>query len=114
MAGNGSKPGDSVVERLREKYAASIQQTERHLTGAKIREEMASSDFEDDSAVIRAEVDRVMATKSDSKPPGPIRWLWGTLDRLPPGGRVAVVLTVLIVAGGLLGWRGAAWLGWVP
>ena len=51
-----------------------------------------------------------LESRHGSRPPGPIRWLWGTLELLPGWGRVLIVLAVLAVAG----WRGAAFLGWVP
>jgi hypothetical protein len=107
MAGNGSKPGDAKSEELREKYAARLDDVDRHLIGAKIREELASADFGEDSAVIQREIDRQMAERGHSE--APISKFHKLTKGWPWWGQLVLILAGL----GALVWKGADLLRWL-
>jgi hypothetical protein len=71
MAGNGTKQGDAITEQKLEQSAELQKRLEGLIQRAKIRQEMASAEWEnEDSAVIQMEVDkRIKQLKPLSDPP---------------------------------------------
>lgn len=114
MPANGSKQGDSLSEKLTEKYEKQHREIELHVERAKIRQEMASSDWdEEDSKVIHAEVDRRLAERKPVSEP-PKSGFVGNFQRVTKGwpwwGQLILVLALL----GMVAWRGMSWIGLLP
>lgn len=108
MPGNGSKPGDAVADALREKYEQRLDDVDHSLLGAKIREELQSADWAEDSAVLQREVDRRIAERRGNSE-API----SKFERLTKGWPWQGQLILILATIGALAWKGPDLLRWL-
>lgn len=91
MAADHKRESELAIERLKVRQ----ERVER-----KMRGELRSADFEDDSAVIEQEAHSRHAEKGGSVP-APARGLKAILELLPPWGRVVVLLALFVLVAAL-------------
>jgi hypothetical protein len=94
-----SKPGDAVADKARDEFDKNRRERELAIERLRIRAEMRSENFEEDSKVIHAEADRRVSEREGSEPPpskvSPLVIVLTVVRKFPQWGAVLVALAAI-------------------